>query len=308
MLLSGSRADLGYLLPVADALRAAGAHAVVESLQEIIGGEDTPQAIASRAGAVLAAGGKTLFDNRPDMLIVLGDRWEIASACLAASLADVPIAHIGAGERTNGSYDNRFRASIEALASKRFALTETAFGYISRRYPLQNDLAGCTSVTPPATIADGDGTAIVILHPETAGEKLTPGLADAISEMCEIRDLKPVLLGSNPDVGSSAFPGGSMPLDEFHARLESASLIIGNSSAGIIEAPILCTPSVNIGRRQEGRPCAASVFQASADVSSINTAIIAALAFGKQRVVSPYWNPNAIQTIARECLEYLRDR
>lgn len=303
LLLSGSRADFGYLLPLAEALRDAGENAYIEVLHDIIDGEDTPQAIAQRAGLILSAGGKTLAEQQPDMLIVLGDRWEIASACIAAVLARIPIAHIGAGERTAGSYDDRLRGAIEGMASLKFALTRTAYA------ELRGDcyLAGCTSVQSPAEIVPADGTALVAIYPETNGD-MPYSIATDILPVIEERGLDPFLIGSNPDVGYKRFGGDKLPLEEFHKRLASASVIIGNSSAGIIEAPILCTPTVNIGTRQHGRPMAESIFQAEANPESVAAALDKALAFGKRRVVSPYEHEEALQRIVNRCREYLHHR
>ncbi len=300
MLLSGSRADLAYLLPVAAALKEAGTDAWIESLQSAIDGDDTPQAIAERAGRIMIGGGKTIAEAKPDMLVVLGDRWEIASGCLAASLADVPIAHIGSGERTAGSYDDKFRGAIEGLATLRFSLCRTS----QERSP-GCILAGCTSVMAPKALSQGDGTAIVALYPETAGEPLAH-LVNPIVTMCAERGLRPIIFGANSDVGSHAFKGASLPPDEFHYLLYHATVMVGNSSAAIIEAPILGTPAVNIGTRQDGRPKARSVFSCHATEAQIAKALDEALAFGKQRVVSEYENEEAVNIITREIVQWLR--
>ena len=289
---SGSRADYGYLLPVAKALGVK-----MWDMSDMTVGRDVPESIATRCGNVLCLVGAVIAKQKPRMMVVVGDRWEILSACQAAVLAGVPIAHIGAGERTLGAYDDKFRAAIEALAELRFALTMHGLngkGHL---------LAGCTSVQPPAEIPAGDGTAIVALYPETAGDDLSHLLAP-ICAMLKERGLTPLVIGANPDVGASRFAGESLPLEEFHARLAAASLIIGNSSAGIIEAPILCTPTVNIGRRQAGRPQATGVFQADGP-GYIAEATVKALAFGKQRVESPYYRPDAVQTIVNAIHDYL---
>lgn len=302
LLLSGSRADLAYLIPVAEGFKAAGAEVTIEGLQNAIAGVHTAQAIAERAGAILSAGGRTLAEGKPDMMVVLGDRWEIATACIAAVLARIPIAHIGAGEDTWGSYDQQFRRAIEGMAALKFALTERGRDSIPDAI-----LAGCTSVSPPAEVPKGNGHAILALYPETAGNYLSH-LVAPIEALLEARGIKVTRIGANPDVGSAAFAGQSLTMEEFHARLSSAEIIVGNSSAGIVEAPILCTPTVNIGRRQEGRQQAQSVFQAEANTDSIAAAIDNALRFGKQRVESPYYRPDAVQIIVEVCLEHLRNR
>ena len=296
--LSGSRADYGYILPVADALGEG-----VFDLSTMIEGRDTPESLATRAGIFGATVAERIARTKPRLLLVVGDRWEILSACQAAVLARVPIAHLGAGEVTTGSYDNRFRAAIEALATLPICLTHRAYA----RLEGAGVLAGCTSVQPPADVPAGDGTAILALYPETAGDDVAPLLGPVARLLRDLR-LEVLTIGSNPDTGSGGFAGDSLPAEQFQARLAAATVIVGNSSAGIIEAPILCTPTVNIGKRQEGRPQAASVFQADATIDSIGEAIKHALAFGKQRVDSPYYRPGAAQTIAQGIRNYLEER
>ena len=232
---------------------------------------------------------------KPDLLLVCGDRWEIALACVVATKLGIPIAHLGAGETTLGSYDEQFRGAIEAMASIKFAMTQEAYAKIRG----DGYLVGCTSVEP-GPIAAGDGTAIIIMHPETRGGNLDGSLRGVAEELCKSRGLRPVVLGANPDRGSEAFPGAAY-LDDFHERLRSASVIIGNSSAGIIEAPILGTPTVNVGIRQLGRPRAASIYDCAADESEIQVSLERALKFGKQQVESPYWRPGSVERIREVC-------
>lgn len=299
LILSGSRADFAYLTPIAAAFKDH-AEVTLESLVSVIDGPDTAAEVAARAGMILMGGGKTLADLNPDLMLVLGDRWEVAAACIAAVLAGIPIAHIGAGEETRGAYDDKFRASIEALASLHFCLTHQAYARMMGR----GILAGCTSVQPPLEIPEGNGKGVVILHPETAGN-LDAEVRQTVTDCLTARGIEPMVLGANPDVGSIQFAGPSIAPEDFHKFLSQASIIVGNSSAGIIEAPILCTPSVNIGRRQEGRPRAESVFQCGTDPVEIGAAIDAALAFGKRRVHAPYWHDGAAEIIVRGCLDFL---
>lgn len=296
LVLSGSRADYGYLRPVAEALGVDVVH-----LSTAIA-DDYPAAIARSTAACMNLAAELLAVRSPELLLVCGDRWEILAAAQAAVLASVPVAHLGAGEETRGSYDDKFRGAIEALASLKFALTQRAYSRI------QGDgyLAGCTSVKPPETIQPADGTAIIAMYPETAGANVLTG--NDLAQIAMAQNLKPLVIGSNPDVGASLFPGRSLPVEEFHARLASASVIIGNSSAGIIEAPILGTPAVNIGTRQLGRPQAASIFNAPQSLPEIEQALTHALAYGKSRADSPYWRESALGTIVRECRAYVSDR
>lgn len=302
LIASGSRADRSYLAPIAKVL---GEKADLWSWQWRQQPIDAGN-LAKAAAEALNATAARLAGGSYDLMLVCGDRWEIASACVAATLAGVPIAHLGAGEVTLGSYDDQFRTAIEGMASLKFPMTQEAMRWATEGQKASSVpayLAGCTSVER-GPIVTGDGTAIVIMHPETRG-KLPERMTDTICALVARHDLKPVVIGANPDVGSNAFPGVEH-LPDFHARLRSASLIIGNSSAGIIEAPILGTPSVNIGRRQEGRPRAISVIDSDPDSESIDMAIAIALQFSKREIQSPYYRPGAVNIVAEVCSDYIR--
>ena len=292
--ISGSRADYGYILPIAKALGEE-----VYDLAPLTVGRDTPDSISLRLGTIATCVAHRIAKEKPRLALVVGDRWEISAACHACVLSGVPIAHYGAGDVTTGSYDDLFRHSISALAALRFGLTEKGSTACNAVW------AGCTSVQPPDEIPTGDGTAILALYPETAGDDLRNAQA-AICEVLAAHGLTPLVIGSNPDVGASGYPGASLPLAEFHKRLAAASVIIGNSSAGIIEAPILGTPTVNIGARQHGRPQAPSVFQADTGAYSLSAAIGAALAYGKRRTASPYYRPDAVGIVVRAIRSHLR--
>lgn len=246
--------------------------------------------------------GRLFEERQPDLLLVCGDRWEIAAACLVSTYRGIPIAHLGAGETTLGSYDEQFRGAIEEMASIKFAMTQEAYAKIRG----DGHLVGCTSVDR-GPVLPGDGTAIVIMHPETKGGTLAIAVRDSLVGAVRSAGLEPVVIGANPDRGSEAFPGAAH-LDDFHGRLRSASVIVGNSSAGIIEAPILGTPTVNVGRRQLGRPRAASVFDCEPSDESIRRGLDAALKFGKREVESPYWRPGSAEKIREVCNEYLFHR
>lgn len=277
MALSGSRADWPYLR-----------HFDPMSL----GAPECIGDAAARAEGLLRA-------HAPSLLLVCGDRWEIAAACTVAVYLGIPIAHLGAGETTLGSYDDQFRGAIEAMASIKFAMTWQAFHKLAGA----GHLVGCTSVEP-GPILPGNGEAIIIFHPQTRGASLDPRVRNAAIAAASDAGLRPVVLGANPDRGSDAF-SGTARLDDFHARLRGASVIIGNSSAGIIEAPILGTPTVNVGRRQLGRPRAASIFDCEAEDGAIARALDHAIRFGKQKLDTPYWRPGSVEKIGSVCDDYI---
>ena len=150
-IVTGSRADWNGLGMVAKCLRAdygalidviaIGQHqGSSESLQTINGDGFAPRVFATNfnddmavgAGVACSTVGGVLGDARPDIALVCGDRFEIAGAALAASLRRIPIAHIGGGDITEGSIDNKLRYAITALADLHFVTNQDAMDRLTK--------------------------------------------------------------------------------------------------------------------------------------------------------------------------------
>ena len=301
-------------------------------------GDGTALGTAQAMGAQLSATAKALSDLSPWLLIILGDRTEALAAASAALVMGVPVAHIHGGEITEGAYDDAIRHAITKIAQVHFAaadpyrrrilhmgeppdrvFTVGALGleHLSRTEPL--DRAGLSQrlgfdLTAPYILAT--------YHPETAADT-PPG--DGIATMLRALDKaapdhRLVLTYPNADAGSrdivtaiEAAAGAqpdrvlavrSLGRRLFPSVLRHADAFVGNSSSGIIEAPAVGTPSVDIGQRQAGRLRAASIFHADPDVASIAKAIRAALARDWDRDLPlPYGRGGASAAI----LDVLRD-
>ena len=242
----------------------------------------------------------------PDLTVVLGDRFEILAAAEAAMLMRIPIAHIHGGEVTEGAIDESIRHAVSKMASIHFVSAEP---YRRRLLRMGEDPSRVHVVGAPgldhfvrsplatrdelASAAGLDATRpflLVTYHPATRGD-LDP--VAAVEALCEALDRFPgqqlLMTKANADAGGRAIndalarfaaarPGRVALLASLGSRLyltgvREAAALVGNSSSGLIEAPAVGTPTVNVGPRQQGRLRAASVRDCDETAGAIEAAI-----------------------------------
>lgn len=286
-----SRAERGPLQSVIDALPGCRVFGV-----DVAG--MTPEQGARNA---LYACDTAFGSRRPRLVVVLGDRYETHAAAMAAFYLGIPIAHLHGGETTLGAFDDALRHSITHMATLHLAPTEDALSRIYRLLTAwEGDLCDKIIINVGAPGLDGipQATArrdakrfLVTFHPETRrpdrGLELCQKMLDAFSLF---PDYAVQFTGVNTDPGSDEIARAirtwmataknettwcaTLSHDDYVRLMKCCSLVIGNSSAGIIEAPWVGVPTVDIGDRQLGRPMAVSVFREDRDIPlAINRAL-----------------------------------
>jgi len=300
--ISGSRADLGYLLPV---VRRLGDRCEVRHLGGFSPAGDSPHQIAQAMGEAIEAASRLL--DAPRLVLLCGDRWETAAAAQACVLHGVPIAHIGGGARTSGSYDGVFRDQVTRASTLHLCFTE-------REAQRVGDVAGpaITVVTGSPALSDLPDPmpepeerydAVVLLRPETARASwLAPAVAGALSELVGLSSL---WLGGCPDVGSVKYGHGGLDREEYLRVLAHASVVVGNSSSILLEAPFFGTPGVLVGDRQRGRQVPSSVIEVPARARDIREAIESQLVVGRYRPDYTYGFGDGADRIASIIKEWL---
>ncbi len=235
----------------------------------------------------------------PDIMVILGDRWESMGAAYAATYNRIPIAHIHGGEVTRGSFDNQIRDAITKLSHLHFAATDEAYCRIIHDLYEYHSPVYCFGAPGMDRFVDMPPRApekkfVVTWHPVT---------------LCPDETNVPLMkaLGSFPDylqiwTQPCNDPGrvdcGIRLTDaEYIAHCRTAAAIIGNSSSGVIEAPYMQVPSVNIGRRQDGREKGPSVIDCPCETGAIIKAIRKAVAYDGP-YDAPYGGPGASARIA----------
>jgi UDP-hydrolysing UDP-N-acetyl-D-glucosamine 2-epimerase len=305
-----SRADYGILLPVLRRITAdptlrlrvivSGSHLsplfgmTVNTIEsdgfeivdrfDVLGSSDTPQATAEAMGRGLTAFAKHFAARRPDVLMVLGDRFEMHSAALAALPFRIPVAHLHGGELTAGAFDDALRHSMTKLSHLHFVSTErakqrvlqlgeepwrvTVSGAPSldnlRQVRLRNrqEIERDTGLRVPAAFL------LVTFHPATLEDLDPAGQATALFDALAGSGLPAIVTMPNADPGGRAVRAvveqrakstpslqvaENLGTEQYFSLMALASAMVGNSSSGIIEAASFALPVVNVGSRQDGR-------------------------------------------------------
>ncbi len=298
----------------------------------------------ARAMAVCLAGcADALCRMAPDIIVILGDRYEMLSVASAASIMRIPIAHIAGGETTEGAIDDNIRHAITMLSSLHF--TEAA-PYRDRVLAMGKPErtvfnAGALGVwnamhhplMPHDRLAESLGfdfedkrLFVATFHPATLdnGAPAARRAAEMLAAIDSFPDYKTILTYPNNDAGSAdiirlieeyaaARPGRvllikSLGKTRYLSALSFAAAVIGNSSSGIVEVPSTGVPTVDIGIRQKGRLCGPSVIHCGDSADEIAQAISVALSPAHIQVASrrenPYYRDDTVRFIADTLLNY----
>ncbi|MGK2742612.1 UDP-N-acetylglucosamine 2-epimerase [Tepidicaulis sp. LMO-SS28] len=296
-------------------------------------GADDAVGIAAAMGRGLAGFGAAFAQLRPDLVVVLGDRFEMLAAAEAAMLARLPIAHIHGGEASEGQIDEAIRHALTKMAHFHFVAADP---YRRRVIQMGEEPARVFNVGAPGldllleeeevaperilgTLGiEGEGPLfLVTYHPVTLEERAERDAEALTCALDAFPEARIVFTGVNADTSGyeieaalqayvARHPGRaalvtSLGRKRYASVLRAADAVIGNSSSGIIEAPIAGTPTVNIGPRQQGRLRAPSVIDCNAETPTIRDAIARALS-GEMRSIAarketPYGAGGASQRI-----------
>lgn len=308
----------------------------IDAKVEMLLSSDTPVGVVKSMGLGTIGFADALERLKPDLLVVLGDRFEALAVVQAALIMRIPVAHLHGGELSEGAYDDAIRHAITKMASLHFTaaepyrqrviqmgeVPETVFNvgaigldHLQRNAPMSQ---ACLSESLGFNLRER--YFLVTYHPVTLAEEDPEASFRAILDALDrFPDHQVILTYPNADNGGRAL----IPLLEDYARREPERVIavpslgfrrylsalsrtaamIGNSSSGIIEAPSFGIPTVNIGSRQLGRLAANSVLHCAPDTDeiyqAIATAVSADFSARCRNVPNPYGRGNASEQIIR---------
>jgi GDP/UDP-N,N'-diacetylbacillosamine 2-epimerase (hydrolysing) len=265
-----------------------------------------------------------VFDKlQPDLILILGDRFEIFSAASAAMIAKIPIAHLHGGESTQGVIDESIRHSITKMSHLHFAATDE---YRNRIIQLgeQPDRVfnvgglGIDNINKLKLLSKadfeiaidfelGEKNILVTFHPVTL-EKSTSGIQfqALLDSLSELSNTKIIFTKANSDTDGRII--NSM-IDKYVARhdntiafksmgqlnylsaLQFMDAVVGNSSSGLHESPSFKIGTINIGDRQKGRIEAKSVISCSPNKQSIDSALVKLYSREFQKIINKVYNP-----------------
>lgn len=302
----------------------------------------SPTDAASKA---IKAFGAFLMEEPQDLVVILGDRYEMLGFAMAACLNNVPIAHLHGGEITEGAIDDSIRHALTKLSYLHFTSTEE---YRNRVIQMGEDPNRVFCVGAPGvenvlnveklskeetlslvnekcnTSFDKDNPfALVTFHPVTT----EPGKeAEQVNELLEALDqfsfMNFIITKANADAGGERINGileeyaatrdnvgitASLGMKCYLNAMRYSQMVIGNSSSGIIEAPSFHIPTINIGDRQKGRTQSNTIIDCEPEKGAIATTIKFALTEPFRKECLSFANPYEKKDVAKRIADIICD-
>lgn len=309
---------------------------------EMLLSSDTPEGIAKSMGLGMIGFAQAYARFRPDILLVLGDRFEMHVAVVAALPFKIPVAHIHGGEVTEGAIDDALRHSITKLSHLHFVSTQEYARRVVQmgEEPWRVVVTGAPSLDNLRTLkllSLGElgnrfglrlarPPLLVTYHPVTLEYERTEWQVKELLRALEAFDLPIVFTAPNADTNRrvitrmieefikghpSAWLVPNLGSQGYFSTMACAAAMVGNSSSGIVEAPSFGLPVVNVGIRQQGRVRSANVIDVGYDRNEIITGIRQAIApefrARLRSLRNPYGDGRASDVIVKHLSETVLD-
>lgn len=301
----------------------------------------TPEDISRNQADVLVKFTKLFSERKYDAIVILGDRYEMLMIAIAATNTLTPIIHLCGGDTTEGAVDECVRHSITKMSYYHFVTNE-----LSKRRVIQlgenpervfnvgstsiDNINGIEMYTSREVLASlgincAHKYAVCTYHPVTLeAQDLEETIMDFVGSIKKKPEIEFIVTKSNADIGGTIINEileresrhirnmhivDSLGMARYIALVRRAEFVMGNSSSGIIEAPALHVPTINIGDRQKGRLKSESVINCGTKTHEINSAIEMALSEKMkeiaQSVISPYGDGHAAPKMAKLIFDLL---
>lgn len=307
----------------------------IDAKVEMLLGADTASAITKSMGLGLIGFADAYTRLTPDVVVVLGDRFEILAAATAALFARIPIAHLHGGETTEGAFDEAIRHSITKMSHLHFVAAEE---YKSRvvqlgEHPDRVFLVGGLGVDAIKQIKLLDRNELetaldfklrphnllITFHPVTLERNSANAqMTELLSALHELQDTGLIFTMPNADTGNHGIASlirefvtthpnaqayNSLGQLRYFSCMNYVDGVVGNSSSGLAEAPSMGVGTIDIGDRQKGRLRASSVIHCEPDAreikSAINQLFTSDFKSKLAETVNPYGTGGASQQIAK---------
>jgi GDP/UDP-N,N'-diacetylbacillosamine 2-epimerase (hydrolysing) len=317
---------------------------VIDEKIEILLSADTPAAISKSMGLAMISFADYFAKVKPDMLVVLGDRYETLAVCCVAINQRIPIAHLYGGETTEGAVDEYIRHAITKLSYLHFTSTEEyrnrviqlgeqpdrvfCVGAIGIENIFNEKLLSKTELEKSLNFKLDKPYAVVTFHPVTLENYSSAEQLQVLLNACKKhKDMKFIFTKANADTDGriinklldeyvqeqdNAIAATSLGIVRYLSAIKYSSMVIGNSSSGLIEVPSFGVPTIDIGDRQKGRLRADSVINCEPVQEDIEKAISLALTdqFKERarKTINPYGDGNTSDKIVEKIRDFLINR
>ncbi len=314
---------------------------VIDEKIEILLSADTPAAISKSMGLAMISFADYFARTKPDMLIVLGDRYETLAVVMVAVNQRIPIAHLYGGDVTEGAVDDAIRHAISKLSYLHFASIAEyrnrviqlgehpdrvyAVGLLGIENALNESLMSKEELSESLNLDLSKPYAVATFHPVTLEENSAEKQIIELLNACEKRkEINFIFTKANADTdgrvinqlldkvalkSDNIFVYSSLGMVRYLSSLRYAEFVIGNSSSGLMEAPSFKIPTINIGDRQKGRLRAKSVIDCEPGeqciIEAIDLALSSTFIAKLLDIKNPYGDGNTSDKIVAVMKDYL---
>lgn len=301
--------------------------------------DNSSLAVARSTGAGVSGCANALAKLKPDLIVVLGDRFESFAAAVAATFLKIPVAHFHGGETTEGAFDESLRHCITKMSHLHFTSTED---YRRRVIQLGEDpdrvfnvgAVGLDNADRCQLLSRDEMEAstgikflkqniIVTFHPVTLEHQTASSqFKELTAALDQLPNVGVIITHPNADPGSDAITEEilqfkqrnqdrvwhfkSLGFIRYLSALQIVDAVVGNSSSGLIEAPHFRTPTINIGNRQKGRIAGSTVIQCEPEQKSILSAIEEACSSEFKASIASANNPYGLPGASKLAAEIIR--
>ena len=305
---------------------------------DILSGFDTPQAITKAMGEGVIGFADALKELKPDLIVVLGDRFEIFSAVSAALVAKIPVAHIHGGESTEGAFDEAMRHSITKMSHLHFVAAEPYFQRVVQLGEMPDSVflvggLGIDNINRLQLLEKeelefflkfklGLKNLLITFHPVTLEDTSSElQFKELLKALLELKDTKLIFTLPNADTDSNiiielikeftsdhsnAYFFKSLGQLRYLSCINHIDGVVGNSSSGLIEVPSFKKGTINIGDRQRGRLQANSIINCKPNHKSISSAIDKLYSDHFQSTLKEVVNPYGVGGASEKVVEVIK--
>ena len=305
---------------------------------EILLSADTPSSISKTMGLAQISFADAFEELKPDMIVILGDRYEMLAVASVATIFRIPIAHISGGETTEGAIDEAIRHSITKMSHLHFTAAEefrarviqlgenpnTVYnvGDIDIDVIKKMQLLSKDAFEKAINFELGPKNMLVTFHPSTLEDSTSEQqMKELLNALNEYQDVKFIFTMPNSDTDGRiiikmindyvsknterAISFQSMGQLNYLSALQYVDMAVGNSSSGIVEVPYFKIPTINIGDRQKGRLQAENTINCPPKKEAIVEAINKAYSQKFQALLNDFKNPYNGEDVAFKIKEVI---